>query len=270
MPRGEDRTVTIDCERALLGRGRRAALFAPVVALVLMGLCSFTPSRPIQRAKTAPLTTSYPSGFGRPTVLIDAGHGGRQPGAVRPHSVPEKDINLRVAKALKRRLEAEGRFHVELTREADSTLSIGARRRASRRLRPAAFLSIHANATSQPTSHNKGVMVIASRRQAARTSRRSEALARWVARSLKSQGFPLRDGARKPRHPRSMDYLARAPGVWVTERRRLGVLRGNPRPAVLIETHYLDNPSDVRAFQNDDAIARFCRGVELALLNALR
>ena len=260
--------MTTEADRARLGR--RAALFFPVIALLLAGMCSFAPSRPVHRARTAPLKTTYPVGLGRPTVLIDPGHGGAQPGAVRPHSVPEKDINLRVAKALKRHLEKEGRFHVELTRTEDSTLSIGDRRRASRRQKPAAFLSIHANATAAPTSDKRGVMVIASRRQGRRTSRRSEALARWVARALKSQGFPLRDGARNPRRPHSLDYIARAPGVWMTERRRLGVLRRNPRPAVLIETHYLDNPSDVRAFQNDDAIARFCRGVELALINCLR
>ncbi len=270
MPHGEDWLVSIDAERARLWRGWRRAVFAPLIALMLMGVCSIAPSRPLHQAKTASLKTTYPVGFGRPTILLDPGHGGRQPGAVRDHSVPEKDINLRVARALETHLESEGRFHVELTRRGDSTLSIGARRRASRRLKPAVFVSIHANATSETTSNKKGVMVIASRRQGPRTSRRSEALARWVARSLKRQGFPLRDGARKPKRPHSFDYLAKAPGVWVTERRRLGVLRRNPRPAVLIETHYLDNPADVRAFQNDDAIGRFCRGVELALLNYLR
>lgn len=253
-----------------LRRGWRALLTAPIVGLTVLTLCAFAPSRPLQRSKTAPLKTSYPLGFGTPTVLVDPGHGGRQPGAVRPHSPAEKDINLRVALALERHLEREGRFHVKLTRESDTTLSIGSRRRHSRKLRPAAFLSIHANATAHATSDKRGVMVISSKRQGPRLNRRSEALGRWMARSLENQGFPLRDGVRNPRRPRTLDYLSKAPGVWITQRRTLGVLRMNPRPAVLIETHYLDNPDDVRAFQNDQAIGRFCRGVELGLLNFLR
>ncbi len=262
--------MTTDADRARLWRGWRPVLFAPLFALLLTGMCSVLPSQPLKRSRTAPLRSTYPVGFGRPTILVDPGHGGRQPGAVRPHSPAEKDINLRVARALETHLERDGMFHVELTRNDDSTLSIGARRRASRSLKPAAFVSIHANATAQATSTRRGVMVIASRRQGPRTAKRSEALARWTARALKDQGFPLRDGVRRPRRPAAFDYIAQAPGVWITQRRTLGVLRFNPRPAVLVETHYLDNPADVRAFQNDDAIARFCRGMELALLNYLR
>ncbi len=255
-----------------LATWRRVVLLPPLlIALALLiGSAQALSSRPLARAKNAELRSGYPASFGRPLILIDAGHGGRQPGAARPHSPPEKDVNLRVAKALEAHLEATGRYRVELTRRSDVTLGIRARAKRSRRLRPAAFLSIHANATQAETSDRRGSMLIASRRQRPRVRRSSEALARWLARGLDGQGFPLRDGPRKPEKPRSFDYLAKAPGVWVTQRRRLGVLRGNTRPAVLVETHYLDNPADVAAFQNDDAIGRFCQGIEVGLLNFLR
>lgn len=251
---------------------RRVVLIPPLllVLALLIGGAQARTERPLHRARTAALRTGYPASFGRPLILIDAGHGGRQPGASRPHSPPEKDVNLRVARALEAHLEATGRYRVELTRRGDSTLGIRARAKRSRRLRPAAFLSIHANATGAATSDRRGSMLIASRRQRPKLRRSSEALARWLARGIDHEGFPLRDGPRKPRKPRSFDYLAKAPGVWITQRRRLGVLRGNTRPAVLVETHYLDNPADVAAFQNDAAIARFCRGLELGLLNFLR
>lgn len=60
----------------------------------------------------------FPEG---PVVVIDAGHGGRDPGKVGVNKVYEKDINLAIARKLKQDLEAEG-IHVVMTREKDQGL----------------------------------------------------------------------------------------------------------------------------------------------------
>lgn len=60
-------------------------------------------------------------GTGDKVIVVDAGHGGVDPGKVGVNNVLEKDINLRVAKLLKEKLEAEG-FTVVMTRDSDAGL----------------------------------------------------------------------------------------------------------------------------------------------------
>lgn len=67
-------------------------------------------------------TDSYTTNIG--TVVIDAGHGGVDPGKVSGSGTVEKDINLSVALKLKPLLEAEG-YHVVLTRETDEAICTG-------------------------------------------------------------------------------------------------------------------------------------------------
>jgi len=79
------------------------------------------------------------------TVYLDAGHGGSDLGAVSPHNLPEKDANLRLAKAVRDELTARG-IRVAMTRETDAALKLYDRPKAAHREKAAAFISIHHNA----------------------------------------------------------------------------------------------------------------------------
>ncbi len=82
-------------------------------------------------------------------VVIDPGHGGRDPGARGPGGVQEKDIALGVAKALARILEEDPDLEVHLTRDVDTLVPLWKRGEEAtqwRGERPGIFLSIHANA----------------------------------------------------------------------------------------------------------------------------
>lgn len=89
-----------------------------------------------------------------PLVVIDAGHGGVDPGARGAGGTREKDVTLRVAKALADELELAGGFDVRLTRTTDTLIALRDRTRFANRwrgeaghgARPAVFISIHANA----------------------------------------------------------------------------------------------------------------------------
>ncbi len=80
------------------------------------------------------------------TIMIDAGHGGDESGALGPLGLnyAEKAINLKTAAKLQIRLASLG-ASVQMTRTADVTLSLGARLAASRAARPDMFISVHAN-----------------------------------------------------------------------------------------------------------------------------
>ena len=80
------------------------------------------------------------------TVVVDAGHGGRDPGALGVRGLREKDVNLAIAQALEPRLEARG-FEVVLTRESDRTLSLEERTVVAESAGGDVFISIHANAS---------------------------------------------------------------------------------------------------------------------------
>lgn len=82
----------------------------------------------------------------RPLVVIDAGHGGHDPGAVRG-SLREKDLTLALATALRDRLLAEGGIRVALTRADDRFLALGERSGMARRLQADLFISLHADST---------------------------------------------------------------------------------------------------------------------------
>ena len=80
-----------------------------------------------------------------PLVVLDPGHGGRDPGAIGAHGTQEKRITLLAAIELKRRLEAGGRCRVMLTRGRDVFVPLAHRIGQARRREAALFLSLHAD-----------------------------------------------------------------------------------------------------------------------------
>ncbi len=87
------------------------------------------------------------------TLVIDAGHGGRDPGAIGPAGLREKDVTLDIATRLYERLRARGALRVLMTRIGDRTLSLKERVAFANAQGADLFLSIHVNAlpVAQPT-----------------------------------------------------------------------------------------------------------------------
>ena len=85
----------------------------------------------------------------RKVIVIDAGHGGKDPGALGD-GVHEKDLTLAAAKALKRRLERDGRYQVVLTRSGDRFVPLEERVQIARQADADLFISLHADAGSDP------------------------------------------------------------------------------------------------------------------------
>ena len=82
----------------------------------------------------------------KPVVVIDPAHGGEDTGCIGIDKVVEKDITLAMAKRLKQELNSSGTCRVVLTREGDETLSVEQRKKIITDFKPAAVVSIHANA----------------------------------------------------------------------------------------------------------------------------
>ena len=98
----------------------------------------------------------------RPLVVIDAGHGGLDPGA-GGGAVKEKDLTLRLAQALRDALLDGGGVRVALTRDDDRFLVLGERAGIARRLRADLFLSIHADSTAGAEASGATVYTLSER-----------------------------------------------------------------------------------------------------------
>lgn len=95
------------------------------------------------------LARAEPAPGGR-TVIIDAGHGGKDPGAVRG-KVHEKDLNLAAARQLRKILHSRG-YRVVMTRDSDVYVPLRDRVRIARESRGDLFVSLHADAVKNPST----------------------------------------------------------------------------------------------------------------------
>jgi N-acetylmuramoyl-L-alanine amidase len=98
----------------------------------------------------------------RPLVVIDAGHGGHDPGA-GTGPVKEKDLTLALALAIKEQLLAGGGIRVAMTRSDDRYLMLAERSGIARRLNADLFLSIHADSADNPEASGATVYTLSDR-----------------------------------------------------------------------------------------------------------
>lgn len=93
-------------------------------------------------------------------VAIDAGHGGKDPGAVGPRGTMEKDITLSVARKLKARIDKEPGMRAVLVRDGDYFISLAGRRIKARQANADLFISVHADAAPRREAHGASVYAL--------------------------------------------------------------------------------------------------------------
>lgn len=92
-------------------------------------------------------------------IVIDAGHGGHDPGALGA-GAQEKTVTLAAAKALKSKLEATGRYRVVLTRDTDAFIPLDSRVEIARRAGADLFISLHADAGANTATRGASVYTL--------------------------------------------------------------------------------------------------------------
>lgn len=195
---------------------------------------------------------------GRPIVLIDAGHGGRDPGAPGVSgTIQEKDLTLAMARELADLLEQRGRVRVALTREDDKYLTLEQRAAIARRLQAGLFLSLHMDSAPNPLA--KGATIyslsdVASSAEAARFAQAENAEGGALSSEPDdSVRALLADVALREQMEASAGLaerlLRRADGQVELRPRphqfaAFHVLRRAETPAVLVEAGYISNADD--------------------------
>jgi len=109
--------------------------------------------------------------YEKPTIIIDAGHGGIDPGATTRGGLSEKNITLAMAKELKRQLEASGRYKVKLTRDRDTYLRLHQRVNFAREHKGDLFISLHADSLKKSSVRGASIYTLSENASDAQTER---------------------------------------------------------------------------------------------------
>jgi N-acetylmuramoyl-L-alanine amidase len=242
--------LVIDLER--YDRHRLLVLSAPPRVVVdVYGGRAAPPGAPAPRLRSAGL---------RPvrSVVIDPGHGGRDPGATARSGLREKDVVLRLARALRPRLEAGG-LQVRLTREDDRTLELEERTAFAEGVGGDLFVSLHANAA--PNRRLRGVETYYLDKSHARHTIRVAAHENGISPGELDSLQRTLAGFRISELSGHSERLARTVhGELVSGLRRrfgslddLGVKRGpffvlflSNLPSILVEVGFLTHPEEAR------------------------
>jgi N-acetylmuramoyl-L-alanine amidase len=213
-------------------------------------------------------------------IVVDAGHGGHDTGAIGPNRVREKDVVLAMAKRLGNRLRRAG-FEVVLTRRDDTFLPLEERTAIANASHADLFVSLHANA--HPRRDRKGIetyfLNVADGRYAARlAARENGALSPEGGNGLQVQrilsDLDAKTSAGSSRHLARLVQRELCVGVraHVGEVRDLGVksalfyvLLGARMPAVLVETAFVSNRAEERRL----ASARYQEEVAMDVARAI-
>lgn len=197
------------------------------------------------------------------TVVIDAGHGGKDPGAIGSNGY-EKDITLAAALALKSRLERTGRYRVVMTRSADVYVPLETRVPIARKSGADLFISLHAD--SGPTTNTRGASVYTLADRAVARSAKLVSKDDWFMkaglqgdRGVSGILFDLTQRSTKNRSAKFAEMLLDriSDGDMMLLRRShreagLAVLLAPDVPAVLLEMGFVNNAED-EAFLRDPA-----------------
>jgi N-acetylmuramoyl-L-alanine amidase len=222
-----------------------------------------------------------PQDASRPLVVIDAGHGGHDPGASGAGEVKEAQLTLTLARALRDEIVRRGRVRVALTRDGDRFLALEERSGIARRLDAGLFLSIHADAAADDGARGATLYTLSERAsdaEAARIAARENRADAVNGVALQGQDDAvaaiLLDLSRRS----SLDRAARFAGLVVREGQ--GAIRFRPEPvksaafvvlkapdvpSVLFESGYISNADDAARLTDPKAVAAFARSVADAI-----
>ena len=239
-------------------------------------------SVPVPAAAKAPPLPRVRGDDGRPLVVIDAGHGGVDPGAINPVTgLREKDVTLKVARAIRDELLASGRVRVALTRDDDRYLVLRERYGIARRLRGDLFISIHCDSTGNEEATGASVYTlsdVASDKEAARLAARENKADVISGVNLSEAGADVSSILIDLTQRETMNSSATFARLLGREAKPLVPMRANfhrmaslmvlkapDMPSILFETGYISNPADAAFLDSDEGRERIAEAVTRAV-----
>jgi len=237
--------------RYLLQRGLAASFLLPGIAEAR------------HRAASIKSTAS-----GLPLVVIDPGHGGKDPGAVGITGIYEKSVALATAEVLARLLTASGKYRVAMTRTTDLFIPLEHRVDFAHARRADLFVSMHADALPDRQVRGASVYTLANQasdRQTAALAERENSADRFAGPTFRSEPpmvasilSSLLEKETKIGSARMAESVVRLLGQQLpmlpnpSRHARFMVLRAADIPSVLVEMGFMSNPKDEAALHRPD------------------
>jgi len=202
-------------------------------------------------------------------IAIDAGHGGEDPGARGATGSREKDVTLMIAKRLKEKIDNEPNMRAVLTRDSDFFIPLHGRVVKARNMQADLFVSIHADAFTNPAAKGSSVFALSER---GATSASARYLAKKENESDLIGGVSLDD--KDPVLARTLldlsqtatinDSLKLGKAVLTqigsintlhtsrVEQAAFAVLKSPDIPSILVETAFISNPDEERRLNDSE------------------
>jgi len=265
---------------------RTSLALVPLLILTSPAIAARAPNSASAAIPPRPSRLSLPAVQGvrradAPLIVIDAGHGGHDPGSSsQSGDEHEKNVALKIARAIRDELVASGKFRVALTRSDDRFLVLQERREIARQLHADLFISVHCD--SAPNSSARGASIYTLSETS--SDRVAAALA---ARENKADVINGIDLSRESSDVSSIliDLAQRetlnTSSVFATELQRelspliglkptfhkfagLMVLKAPDVPSVLLETGYISNDDDLALLTSEEYRHKIATGVRRA------
>ena len=202
-------------------------------------------------------------------IVIDAGHGGEDPGARGRRGTLEKNVTLAISRRLKERIDREPGMRAVLTRDGDYFIGLAQRVQKARRVQADLFVSVHADAFVQP--HARGSSVFALSERGA-----TSAAARWLAKRENESDLigGVNLDVKDPVLARTLLDLSQTATIndslklgkavlgelgdinhlhkSAVEQAGFAVLKSPDIPSILVETAFISNPEEEKRLKDSD------------------
>ena len=220
-------------------------------------------------------------------IAIDAGHGGKYPGAVGPNNILEKDVTLLIAKELERTLRDTSGYYPVMIRSNDETIDLNSRYQEARKKGADAFISIHADGFRLESVKGASVFIWsdeASSTVARNLSEKQRKRIQADIKNLKDDDFN-EDRARN-NYPemyknkidqsqilgtKILEQLKRDPYTKIhkqnVEYADFRVLKSVDIPSVLVESGFITNPEDAARLKGKAGRRMIARSIFLGIHN---
>ena len=220
-------------------------------------------------------------------VAIDAGHGGKDPGAVSSNNVLEKDITLLIAKELERTLRDTEGYQAVLIRDDDSTVSLNDRYQNARRYGADAFVSIHADGFRLSSVKGASVFIWSEESSSSVARNLSDKERSRIQAQIKNlKNYDFNEDAARDLYPytykkkidqskilgtKILDQLKRDPFTKIhkqnVEYADFRVLKSVDIPSVLVESGFITNPEDAKRLKTKAGRRMIARSIFLGIHN---
>ena len=220
-------------------------------------------------------------------VAIDAGHGGKDPGAVSSNNVLEKDITLLIAKELQRTLRDTEGYQAVLIRNDDSTVSLNDRYQNARKYGADAFISIHADGFRLASVKGASVFIWSEESSSSVARNLSDKERKRIQAQIKNiKSYDFNEDAARVLYPNTykkkvdqskilgtkiLDQLKRDPFTKIhkqnVEYADFRVLKSVDIPSVLVESGFITNNEDAKRLKTKAGRRMIARSIFLGIHN---